>query len=108
MMENYYCAITAFYIKIFLIASMVLGIPIILLLSAYRQNANKCIINEVTHNITTVEAIKKCDDFGSLFILFSFIQLSIIGIGGTMNDNKEFEGKPVKPDNTNLELENTI
>ena len=108
MMENYYCAITVFYIKLFLLASMVLGIPIILLLSAYRHNVNECIINEVAHNITTDEAIKKCDAPIILFILFMFIQVSILAMGGAMHDNKEFEGKPIKPDNANLELENTI
>ena len=60
------------------------------------------------NNITSIEAIKICDDVGNLFILFIIIQFSIVGIGGTMADNGDFDGKPVKPDNSELEIENNL
>ena len=107
MTENYYCDITKFYIKAFLFTSIVIGIPIIVLLLNYRNVVNNCIIKELKNNITSVEAVKKCDDVGILFILFLFIQLSVIGISGTMVDNKDFN-KPIKPDNSNLEIETNL
>ena len=101
MVENYYCDIIKFYVKVFLFISIAFGFPIVALMFIYRQSINKCIIDELKNNITSIEAVKKCDDVGILFILFIFIQISIIGIGGTMADNGDF-------DNLNLEIENNL
>ena len=107
-MENYYCNLVVHYIKAILYTSIVFGFPNILLLLFYRNNVNNCIIKEVENNVTTVEAVKKCDNLGILFILIVFIQLSIIVIGVSLADDKDFKGIPVKPDNTDLEIDKLV
>ena len=108
MSENYCYDITKYYTKIFLIISVVLGIPVIALLLYYRSEVNKCIIEQVKNNVTIIEAVKGCNDFGRLFILFLFIQFSVIVIGQSLQEDKHLDNKPVKPDNSDLEIEANV
>ena len=106
MMENYYYDLCAFYLKIFLMITFFTGVPLIMLLLLYRFEVNKCIIDQVNKNITINEAVNKnCNSFRYVIILFVFLHVFMWMSSIALDETKELKTKPVKPDNSTLEIE---